>query len=116
MPWRLLESSDAFVGFLVAYSSLLAPVLGIIVSTAWGGAVNVGAQGMLSRRTHVMWICTEGKSVLSNYETCDPLPQIADYWVVRKRILDIDGLYTAGPAGPYHFVGGWNPAALVSWD
>lgn len=36
MPWRLLESSDAFVGFLVAYSSLLAPVLGVIVSHPGG--------------------------------------------------------------------------------
>ena len=69
MPWRLLETSDAFVGFLVAYSSLLAPVLGVI---------------------------------------------LADYWVVRRRKLDVDGLYSASAGGPYYYSGGVNFAAMVS--
>jgi NCS1 family nucleobase:cation symporter-1 len=35
---------------------------------------------------------------------------IADYYVLRKRILDLDGLYD--PAGPYRFTGGFSLAAL----
>jgi nucleobase:cation symporter-1, NCS1 family len=34
---------------------------------------------------------------------------IADYWIVRKRTLDLKGLYL--PGGIY---GGWNPAAVVA--
>ncbi len=34
---------------------------------------------------------------------------IADYWIVRKRTLDLAGLYL--PNGRY---GGWNPAAVVA--
>ncbi|MGZ5381951.1 MAG: cytosine permease, partial [Thermoanaerobaculia bacterium] len=34
---------------------------------------------------------------------------IADYWIVRKRALDLAGLYL--PNGRY---GGWNPAAVVA--
>lgn len=35
---------------------------------------------------------------------------IADYHVLRKRILDVDGLYD--PAGPYRFTGGFSLAGL----
>lgn len=35
---------------------------------------------------------------------------IADYYVVRKRILDVAGLYD--PAGPYRFTGGFSLAGL----
>lgn len=34
-PWRLLSSSSSFVGWLVAYSSLLGPVIGVIISDFW---------------------------------------------------------------------------------
>ncbi|KAK9812699.1 hypothetical protein WJX72_002283 [[Myrmecia] bisecta] len=39
---------------------------------------------------------------------------IADYYLVRKRVLDIDGLYSMQPSDPYWFQGGWNPAAVVA--
>jgi hypothetical protein len=67
-PWRLLSSSSSFIGWLVAYSSLLGPLLGVIV---------------------------------------------ADFWLLRRRVLDVDGLYCAAPSGAYYYRGGYNPAALV---
>lgn len=39
---------------------------------------------------------------------------IADFWIVRGRKLDIDGLYSSRREGPYYFNGGYNPAALVA--
>jgi len=39
---------------------------------------------------------------------------IADFWLVRGRQLDVDGLYSASPEGPYYYKGGWNPVAVVS--
>jgi NCS1 family nucleobase:cation symporter-1 len=68
-PWRLLSSSSSFIGWLVAYSSLLGPVIGVI---------------------------------------------IADFWLVRKRQLDVDGLYSDRPEGPYFYSNGYNWAAVVS--
>jgi NCS1 family nucleobase:cation symporter-1 len=38
---------------------------------------------------------------------------IADYWVVRRTELSVEGLYE--PAGPYSYVKGWNPIALVAF-
>ena len=37
---------------------------------------------------------------------------IGDYFVVRKKQLDLAGLYRKD--GPYWYSGGWNPAALVA--
>lgn len=37
---------------------------------------------------------------------------IADYFVVRRRTLDLLGLYAKD--GPYWYRGGWNPAAFVA--
>ncbi len=37
---------------------------------------------------------------------------IADYWIVRRRELDLAGLYRRN--GPYWYLGGWNPIALVA--
>ncbi len=37
---------------------------------------------------------------------------IADYFLLRKRELDLDGLYRRG--GPYEYARGFNPAALVA--
>ena len=37
---------------------------------------------------------------------------IADYFVIRRTVLDLPGLYTR--EGPYWFRGGWNPAAFVA--
>ncbi len=38
---------------------------------------------------------------------------IADYWVVRRTRLSVDGLYAAD--GPYSYVKGWNPVAVVAF-
>lgn len=37
---------------------------------------------------------------------------IADYYLVRRRVLDIDALYTFGPESKYWYSGGFNPAAM----
>lgn len=39
---------------------------------------------------------------------------IADYFWVRGRRLDVDGLFSASPGGPYWYWWGWNPAALAA--
>jgi NCS1 family nucleobase:cation symporter-1 len=38
---------------------------------------------------------------------------IADYWVVRRTRLSVEGLYAAD--GPYSYVRGWNPIALIAF-
>ena len=38
---------------------------------------------------------------------------IADYFLLRKTELDLDGLYSA--EGPYRYSGGFNPVALVAF-
>jgi NCS1 family nucleobase:cation symporter-1 len=40
--------------------------------------------------------------------------QIADYFVLRRRHLDVRAMYTLGPGQPYSFWGGVNPAALAA--
>jgi NCS1 family nucleobase:cation symporter-1 len=37
---------------------------------------------------------------------------IVDYWIVRKRTLDLVSLYTAN--GKYRYTGGWHGAAVIS--
>lgn len=37
---------------------------------------------------------------------------IADFWALRKTVLDLPDLYRT--AGPYRYLGGWNPVALIS--
>jgi NCS1 family nucleobase:cation symporter-1 len=37
---------------------------------------------------------------------------IADYWIIRRRVLIVDDLYRRG--GEYEYSGGWNPIALVA--
>jgi nucleobase:cation symporter-1, NCS1 family len=37
---------------------------------------------------------------------------VADYWIVRRRTLDVAALYRRG--GAYEYRGGFNPAALVA--
>jgi NCS1 family nucleobase:cation symporter-1 len=37
---------------------------------------------------------------------------IADYWVLRRGQLDLEGLYRR--QGPYWYKGGWNPHALIA--
>jgi NCS1 family nucleobase:cation symporter-1 len=38
---------------------------------------------------------------------------IADYFIVRRRVLDVAALYD--PAGPYRYTGGWSLAALAAF-
>jgi NCS1 family nucleobase:cation symporter-1 len=40
--------------------------------------------------------------------------QIADYFVLRGRRLDVRALYTQGPGQLYSFWGGFNPAAMAA--
>ena len=39
--------------------------------------------------------------------------QIVDYFVLRRRRIDIRAIYTDQPARPYYFWRGFNPAALI---
>jgi NCS1 family nucleobase:cation symporter-1 len=38
---------------------------------------------------------------------------IGDYFILRKRVLDLPGLYE-GRGGPYWYTGGFSPAALLA--
>lgn len=69
MPWKLMASSGGFVNWLVGYSALLGPVVGVV---------------------------------------------LADYYLVRKRQLDVDDLYSMDPGGRYWYQGGYNVAALLA--
>lgn len=40
--------------------------------------------------------------------------QIADYYVLRRRRIDLRAIYLAGPGTPYHFWGGVNVVAVVA--
>jgi NCS1 family nucleobase:cation symporter-1 len=35
MPWRLLESGDRYIGWLIAYSAFLGPVAGVFIADYW---------------------------------------------------------------------------------
>jgi len=39
---------------------------------------------------------------------------LSDYYIVRKRELDLDSLYQKGERSAYWYKGGWNPAALAA--
>jgi nucleobase:cation symporter-1, NCS1 family len=39
---------------------------------------------------------------------------MADYHLLRRRVLDVNGLFDASPTGPYFYRGGYNVAALVA--
>jgi NCS1 family nucleobase:cation symporter-1 len=67
-PWKLIKDPSGYIfKWLVAYSSLLGAVGGVL---------------------------------------------IADYFIVRRARLDLDGLYRS--AGPYWYAGGFNPAAMIA--
>lgn len=55
MPWKLY---DSFLNFLVAYSVLLGPVVGVVLT---------------------------------------------DYYVIRRRTLDVDALFSSSPDGAYWY-------------
>ena len=39
---------------------------------------------------------------------------IVDYWILRKKELDLPSLYTPGPSSAYHYTNGWNVSAVVA--
>lgn len=51
---------------------------------------------------------------------CKPCPWyhlpavVADYFILKQRVLDVDSLYRADPSGAYHYTAGFNLAALVA--
>lgn len=68
-PWLIMANNDAFTGFILHYSALFGPVLGVM---------------------------------------------LADYFVVRRRVLVIDQLYLEGPTSPFWYHGGFNIAGIVA--
>jgi len=68
-PWLIMANSDAFVGFILYYSALFGPILGVM---------------------------------------------LADYFVVRRRVLAVEDLYMTEPSGRYWYRGGYNVAGLVA--
>lgn len=40
--------------------------------------------------------------------------QIADYYLLRRRRINVRGLFIGGEGSPYHFWGGVNPAAIIA--
>ncbi len=40
--------------------------------------------------------------------------QIADYFFLRQRRIDIRAMFVGGPGSAYRFWGGFNPAALLA--
>ncbi|MBN9248499.1 MAG: cytosine permease, partial [Hyphomicrobium sp.] len=40
--------------------------------------------------------------------------QIADTFLLRRKVLNVRGIYQDGPDTPYQFWGGFNPAALLA--
>jgi NCS1 family nucleobase:cation symporter-1 len=39
---------------------------------------------------------------------------VADFFLVRRRRLDVEGLYSDSPGGAYHYAGGFNPVAVAA--
>lgn len=40
---------------------------------------------------------------------------VADYYVVRKRKIDLDAMFSSDPSGPYHYGNGWNHKAILAF-
>jgi NCS1 family nucleobase:cation symporter-1 len=68
-PWLIMANSEAFLGFILHYSALFGPILGVM---------------------------------------------LADYFVVRRRVLDVPSLYVTGEASRYWYRGGINLAGLIA--
>jgi NCS1 family nucleobase:cation symporter-1 len=39
---------------------------------------------------------------------------VADYYVVRKQVVELGDLYRSDPGGSFHYSNGWNPRALAA--
>ena len=68
-PWLLMANSEAFFGFILYYSALFGPILGVM---------------------------------------------LADYFVIRKRVLHVEKLYAMGPTSEYWYANGFNMAGLIA--
>ncbi len=68
-PWLILGNMDAFFGFILYYSSLFGPILGVM---------------------------------------------LCDYFVMRKRQLDVAGLYIGDASSPHWHTAGFNTAGIIS--
>lgn len=40
---------------------------------------------------------------------------IADYYLIKKQQLNVEALFDEGPAGDYHYQGGFNQKAIIAW-
>ncbi|MFN4140436.1 cytosine permease [Aestuariivirga sp.] len=40
--------------------------------------------------------------------------QIVDYLIIRRQKISIRGIFSSGPGAPYHYWGGFNPAAILA--
>lgn len=40
--------------------------------------------------------------------------QIVDYFILRRQRLSVRGIFTTGEGSPYHYWGGFNPAAILA--
>ena len=40
--------------------------------------------------------------------------QIVDYLIIRRQRINIRGIFSSGPGTPYHYWGGFNPAAILA--
>jgi len=68
-PWLFMANSEAFLSFILHYSALFGPILGVM---------------------------------------------LADYFVVRRRVLVLEELYVTESSSPYWYRGGFNVAGLVA--
>ena len=39
---------------------------------------------------------------------------IADFYLLKKQVIDVSQLYTMAPGGRYHYDGGWNKVGLAA--
>ncbi|MDN3721172.1 cytosine permease [Roseibium salinum] len=40
---------------------------------------------------------------------------VADYYLVRKQVIDVDDLFSSDPAGSYYYNNGWNMKAILAF-
>lgn len=68
-PWLILGNMETFFGFILYYSALFGPILGVM---------------------------------------------LCDYFVIRRRELNVAALYTTDASSPHWYTGGFNTAGIVS--
>ncbi|WP_011579682.1 MULTISPECIES: NCS1 family nucleobase:cation symporter-1 [Chelativorans] len=40
---------------------------------------------------------------------------VADYYIVRRKNISVDDLFSSDPSGPYFYTGGWNQKAIIAF-